>query len=401
MNEHIKSAFHILGPIFEKLFNIILDSGVLPEVWSVGMIKPIYKQKGEKSNPENYRPITLVSCVGKLFTSILSNRLYTYVESNNVFTNTQAGFRKGYSTTDNIFILYSLIEMLNYRKKKLFCAFIDLKQAFDTVWRDGLWWKMVNCNVNGKCLTLIKNMYSNIKSCLVVNGEKTEFFTCNIGLRQGENLSPFLFSVYLNDLEKFFLDNDIDGGVECMSSNLDNDIDIYFKLFILLYADDTVIMSDSSNGLQRALNIYNDYCIQWKLTVNIKKSKVVVFAKGRQAQYSFSLNDQTLDVEKDYKYLGMLFSRSGSFFSATKLLAGQAEKAMFNLVRKSRTLMLPIDLQIDLFNKMVQPFLLYGSEVWGFANLGCFKISENYFEYENKHTKFYGVWRNRGFPNLY
>ena len=268
MNEHIKSAFHILGPIFEKLLNIILDSGVLPEVWSVGMIKPIYKQKGEKSNPENYRPITLVSCVGKLFTSILSNRLYTYVESNNVFTNTQAGFRKGYSTTDNIFILYSRIEMLNYRKKKLFCAFIDLKQAFDTVWRDGLWWKMVNCNINGKCLTLIKNMYSNIKSCLVVNGEKTEFFTCNIGLRQGENLSPFLFSVYLNDLEKFFLDNDIDGGVECMSSNLDNDIDIYFKLFILLYADDTVIMSDSSNGLQRALNIYNDYCIQWKLTVN-------------------------------------------------------------------------------------------------------------------------------------
>ena len=94
-----------MGPVYEKLFNIILDSGVLPEVWSVGLIKPIYKQKGEKNKPENYRPITLVSCIGKLFTGILSNRLYTYAENNELFSNTQAGFRKGHSTTDNIFIL--------------------------------------------------------------------------------------------------------------------------------------------------------------------------------------------------------------------------------------------------------------------------------------------------------
>ena len=216
MNEHIKSTFHIMGPIYEKLFNIILDSGVLPEVWSVGLIKPIYKQKGEKTKPENYRPITLVSCIGKLFTGILSNRLYTYAENNDIFSNTQAGFRKGHSTTDNIFILYSLIEMLNFRKKKLFCAFIDLKQAFDTVWRDGLWWKLVNCKIDGKCLRLVKNMYSNIKSCLVVNGEQTEFFSCNVGLRQGENLSPFLFAIYLNDLENFFLQNGLHGVVECL-----------------------------------------------------------------------------------------------------------------------------------------------------------------------------------------
>ena len=175
MNEHIKSTFHIMGPIYEKLFNIILDSGVLPEVWSVGLIKPIYKRKGEKTKPENYRPITLVSCIGKLFTGILSNRLYTYAENNDIFSNTQAGFRKGHSTTDNIFILYSLIEMLNFRKKKLFCAFIDLKQAFDTVWRDGLWWKLVNCKIDGKCLRLVKNMYSNIKYCRLLMESKQSF----------------------------------------------------------------------------------------------------------------------------------------------------------------------------------------------------------------------------------
>ena len=103
-----------------------------------------------------------------------------------------------------------------------------------------------------------------------------------------------------------------------LSSNLDDEVYVYFQLFILLYADDTVVMSESSNGLQKALNAYSDYCKEWKLTVNIKKSKVVIFAKGRQARYSFSLNDQTLDIENDYKYLGVLFSRNGSFFSAKK-----------------------------------------------------------------------------------
>ena len=227
MSEHIKSTWHFMGPVYEKLFNIKLDSGALPEVWSVGFIKPIYKKKkkkkkGEKSNPENYRPITLVSCLGKLFTGILSNRLHTYAEQSDVLTSSKAGFRKGHSTTDNIFILYCLTEMLNFRKKKLFCAFIDLKQAFDTVWRDGLWWKLFNCDIDGKCLRLIKNLYNNIKSCLTVNGEQTEFFSCNVGLRQGENLSPFLFSVYLNDLESFFFHNNLNGGTECSSSNLDN-----------------------------------------------------------------------------------------------------------------------------------------------------------------------------------
>ena len=92
-------------------------------------------------------------------------------------------------------------------------------------------------------------MYSNIKSCLVVNGEQTEFFSCNVGLRQGEHLSPFPFAIYLNDLENFFLQNGLHSGVECLSSNLDDEVYIYFQLFILLYADETVVMSESSNGL--------------------------------------------------------------------------------------------------------------------------------------------------------
>ena len=136
-------------------------------------------------------------------------------------------------------------------------------------------------------------------------------------------------------------------------------------------------MSESPNGMQSALNVYNDYCKQWKLTVNINKSKVVIFSKGRQANYSFvlnMLNDQILDIESDYNYLGVLDSKSGSFYSAKKQLVNQAER-MYSLIRKSRSLLLPLDLQIELYENMVKPILLYGSEVCGFGNLDVLERS--------------------------
>ena len=80
VNEHIKYAGHILLPIYKKLFNLILDTGIIPDSWTVGIIKPIYKNKGDIKSPENYHPITLLSCLGKLFTSIINNQLNSYAE---------------------------------------------------------------------------------------------------------------------------------------------------------------------------------------------------------------------------------------------------------------------------------------------------------------------------------
>ena len=305
LNEHIKSSFHTMGPLYEKLFNLILDTGIVPETWTRGMIKPVFKQKGDILNPENYRPITLLSCVGKLFTGIISNRLNKYAEKCDLIRNTQAGFRKNHSTIDHIFVMYSLTEMLGNKSKQLFAAFIDLKQAFDTIWRDGLWYKLVNCNITGKCYKLIQNMYQGIKSCLTVNVVQTDYFSCNIGLRQGENLSPFLFSVYLNDLEDFFFKNIPNEGIDCISSELDDLAYIYVKLFLLMYADDTVILSETSEGLQTALNFYSEYCNVWKLKINVSKTKVVVFATGRRGNFSFFLNGDDIEVVGEYKYLGV------------------------------------------------------------------------------------------------
>ena len=112
---------------------------------------------------ENYRPISLLSCLGKLFTLIINNRLNEYADSCDLISDCQAGFRKGFSTSDNIFTIYWLINNLLKTKRKLFCAFIDLKAAFDMLWRAGLWRKLIESSINGKCFNLMKNMYNNIK----------------------------------------------------------------------------------------------------------------------------------------------------------------------------------------------------------------------------------------------
>jgi hypothetical protein len=102
-----------------------------------------------------------------------------------------------------MFVLHSFFEILKNKIKKLFCAFADFEKEFDTVWRDALWYKMLLNNINGHMYQVIFNMYQNIKSCLFYNGNKSEYFPCEIGVRQGENLQTFLFSLFLNDLEDY------------------------------------------------------------------------------------------------------------------------------------------------------------------------------------------------------
>ena len=112
INKHMKSMIHMLLPIYVKLFNLILDTGIIPECWTKGIIKPIYNPKEDPELPENNRPITLLSCFGNLFISMINNRLNKYAENYNVINWNQAGFRKEYSTSHNLLILKSLIDII-------------------------------------------------------------------------------------------------------------------------------------------------------------------------------------------------------------------------------------------------------------------------------------------------
>ena len=372
-NEYIKCSLNVLMPIYMKIFNRILDTGNIPDDWLTGIVLPLYKNKGDPLDPDNYRGITLLSCLSKLFTSIINSRLVKFADSLNLLNENQAGFRNGYSTVDHIFLLKNVIDLFITNKRKLFCAFIDYRKAFDTVWHAGLWYKLIQNNISGKVFNVIQNMYKNIKSCVTINKNKSDFFVCNIGVRQGENLSPFLFALYLNDLQNFLCNencNYLNFGV--------TEINVYLKLLVLLYADDTVILADSALNLQLALNKLEDYCTKWKLSVNISKSKVCIFSKRKTKTDTlhFKYNDSIIEIVDHFQYLGVIFKYNGSFKLCIEKLFTQGQKAMFSVLQKCRKYDLPIDLQLDLFDKMVLPILTYGCEVWGLENMNVINIIE-------------------------
>ena len=372
-NEFIKHSSPLLISIYCKLFNKVLDSGIVPEQWVQGIIIPIYKGKGDTTQCDNYRGITLLSCVSKLFTSILNKRLTTFIDDNEILLANQAGFRKSHSTLDHCFVLKSLIDLFLHNKKRLYVAFIDFRKAFDSVWRSGLWEKLLSQNVDGKIFRIVTNLYSQIKSCVMnrETGERSNFFGSFSGVRQGENLSPLLFSLFVNDLEEFLKQN----GCRPLELPVGNDgltLTMYLKIFVLLYADDTVLLSETRDGLKQSLLALEMYCNQWKLSVNSEKTKIMIFQKRKRPRTNadvFQFDSRVLEIVDSFRYLGVEFSANINFNLAKKAAFDKASRAMFSLLQTARRQHLPIDVVMDLFDKMVIPILMYGSEIWGYESL--------------------------------
>ena len=192
-------------------------------------------------------------------------------------------------------------------------------------------------------------------------------FPCGIGVRQGENLSPLLFSIYPNDLEQFLCQSGYVNGVTCSSNNIEESAHILLKLFVMLYADDTVILAETADDLQNALTQCSLYCKTWKLNIN-NKTKHVIFARGRLPQCRFRLIEE-IEIVPNYKYLGVMFSRTGSFLATKRHIASHANRAVFCLLKKAKNLLLPIDIQIDMILKTVKPILSYACEICGHGNV--------------------------------
>ena len=196
-------------------------------------------------------------------------RLTKFADLNEIIGEEQAGFRTGYSTQDHIFTLHAIIETYQNhiyktnQNKKLYCAFIDYQKAFDLVDRSCLWAKLLACDIKGKIMKLIFNLYQNTKACVKLNNKLSKSFTCNIGVRQGDNLSPLLFAIFVNDFEQFISTqynglNEIKTLYTDMATN--DEILAILKLYVLLYADDTIIMAESPNELQIFIFNYSKQC---------------------------------------------------------------------------------------------------------------------------------------------
>ena len=198
-NEMIKASSGVILYMYVDIFNLVLKSGLYPSIWRENLIKPIFKG-GNAFDPSCYRGIAISSCLSKLFTRVLFNRLDKYLDSNDIISPEQAGFRKNMRTSDHILTLKSLIDKYFKKNKYIFACFVDLKKAFDTVNRQALLYKLSQYNISGHFFDILKSMYSDVSFSVSLPNGLTNGFQSSIGVKQGCILSPTLFSLYIDDL---------------------------------------------------------------------------------------------------------------------------------------------------------------------------------------------------------
>ena len=254
-----------------------------------------------------------------------------------------------------IFILKGLIDILFAQGKKLYACFFDFSKAFDLLDRSAVFYKLIMSGISSKMLNIVKSLYKEI--ILSVKGEESRKFSSNFGCLQGNSLSPLFFSIFVSDLPEHLSEIDMGSKIQ----------DIIIKL--LMFADDTAIFSETIEGLQEGINRVSEYCEKWGITVNVAKTKIVVFKRGgRLAQdESWVYRDIKIEVVKQFKYLGCTISTTGKV--NLNALIDSARRGLFslNVFFNSNPEILP-KMKLQLFSSMITPILTNCSEIWGVYN---------------------------------
>ena len=258
-NDFYKYLADYLAEPLTILFNYIWERGIFPEKWAEGIIQPLHK-KGSVREPDNYRKLTLMACMGKVFESIINKRLVFQGEATDIIDHNQFGFCKGCRTSDNVFIIDTLISYHRSKKKNLYITFVDFSKAFDFVNRTFLYYKLIKKGYGGRILRIVKSMFSKSSAKVRWQGHLGSSLDSTHGVLQGGILSPKLFNLYLSDMNEYFNQSH---GVTINGNNFTH----------LLYADDLVLVSESANGMQILLDNLADYCKKWHLLITRRKVK--------------------------------------------------------------------------------------------------------------------------------
>lgn len=348
-NEAVKLAQKALAGPLTKLFNLILQNSETPVQWSESNIILIYK-KGDSKDISNYRPISLLPVLYKLFSSIINRRISITLEAKQPVE--QAGFRKGFSTVDHIHTLELIIEKYQERQRPLYVAFVDYQKAFDTVSHSSIWESLREQEVADKYIKVIRSIYNNNSSRVKLETIGPSF-PIKRGVRQGDPLSPTLFIAIL----------------EHVISKLDwkySGINIQgMYLSHLRFADDLVLLSESSSQLQHMIHSLHSASVEVGLEINVSKTMAMTNSEKRP----IIINNNPLEYTENYIYLGkrISFDKNSNDREIERRIQLTWNK-YWSMKEIFKSKVIPINIKTKVMNSNLLPCLTYGCQTWKFTS---------------------------------
>ena len=291
-NKILKAASPVISKALTSLFNKSLSEGHFPSCWKTAHITPIHK-KDSKSICSNYRPISLLSCVGKALEKCIQIRLLEFLKENNIINPCQSGFVPKDSTIYQLLNIYDDFCSSLDDKVPTEAIFFDISKAFDRVWHRGLVHKLYSVGIRGQLLTWFSNYLHNRTQAVVIKGQKSNYLNITAGVPQGSVLGPILFLIYINDLT--------------------NNIDSIIKLF----ADDTSMYLSLNDNPARTLTLNSDldkiktWASTWKVTFNANKTdKLNICNRNTTLPDSLYFDNVLLSTSTHHKHLGIILQNN-------------------------------------------------------------------------------------------
>ena len=350
-NKLLKSIKHEISKPLSVIINQSLVTGIYPDALKIAKVKPLYK-KGDKTSLNNYRPISLLPTISKIFERVLFTQIYNYFNTNQLLSEQQYGFRSKHSTElATIKLVDYIIKELDDRKKikTPVAIFLDLSKAFDTLDFNILLSKLQYYGICDTPLSLMKSYLTNRYQYVQYKNWDSELLELKTGIPQGSILGPLIFSIYINDL--------------VYSSN---------KLSFLLYADDTTLYfnledfayQDREFHINNELEKVNIWLKLNKLTLNTDKTKCMYFHKRRTINpIQLYINNINIDITSHFSFLGIILDENLSWKNHINMITIKLAKITGILSRLKYVF--PHSILLTIYKSLFVPHINYGSLVWG------------------------------------
>ena len=359
-NDMLKNANEVAKDMILLLFNNVLLSGLNPRDWKVGNIILLLKRPLD-TDISNYRPITLISCLSKLLTSMLAQRISEAAEEACLIDDRQNGFRKTRSCSDNIFCLNALLEFNTSQKRTAHLLFVDLQEAYDRVNRDILFYKMRQMNFSERIMRFLEDYYSD--DCITTEsaGLRTKKQYQSRGLRQGCPLSSILFLIYVSELGQRLEASKL--GIESPSGG---------KIPGFMFADDIVLQAISGADLEDLKSEMEGWCYDFRMTISAKKTEIISPRTEDVWSTLDMVSGDLTHIKKvnEYTYLGIeqaVTAEATSSKKGSRMLA-KAENYRRAILRLKRTVPDQVQVYRATWENVAVPAILYGAEALVVSN---------------------------------